>query len=54
MGSERASIMMELLPPVGWGDVATKADLGVLRSELRSEMHDLRSEVRDGMASMRV
>jgi hypothetical protein len=24
MGSERAATMMSLLPPVGWGDVATK------------------------------
>lgn len=24
MGNERAATLMELLPPVGWGDVATK------------------------------
>jgi hypothetical protein len=27
MGKERATTMMSLLPPVGWGDVATKRDL---------------------------
>jgi hypothetical protein len=34
MGSERASIMMRTLPPVGWGDVATKRDLDELRRDL--------------------
>jgi hypothetical protein len=27
MGKERATTMMNLLPPVGWGDVATRRDL---------------------------
>jgi hypothetical protein len=27
MGSERAAIMMRALPPVGWGDIATRRDL---------------------------
>lgn len=27
IGAEDASTMMELVPPVGWGDVATKRDL---------------------------
>lgn len=38
MGPERAAIMMDLLPPVGWGDIATKADL---RSELSRLEGDL-------------
>jgi hypothetical protein len=40
MGPERAAIMMQLLPPVGWGDVATKADLQALRSELRADVRE--------------
>ena len=44
MGSEKAAIMMDLLPPVGWGDVATKADLGALRAELRAEISDSRAQ----------
>jgi hypothetical protein len=34
MGTERASTMMNLLPPVGWGDVATRRDLELLEERL--------------------
>jgi hypothetical protein len=51
MGPERAAIMMQLLPPLGWGDIATKADLHALRSELRAEMTELRADVREQQAS---
>jgi hypothetical protein len=36
MGSERAAIMMDLLPPVGWGDIATRSDLDIVRMEIRA------------------
>ena len=38
MGPERAAVMMDLLPPVGWGDLATKRDLDGLRIELQGDM----------------
>jgi hypothetical protein len=53
MGPEKAAIMMDLLPPVGWGDIATKADLAMLRSELRGEIAELRGELHTGLADVR-
>lgn len=53
MGSERAAIMMNLLPPVGWGEVATRTDLAALGNGLRGEMSALRSELRGEMAELR-
>jgi hypothetical protein len=38
LGPERAATLMEHLPPVGWGDVATKRDLDQLASATRSEL----------------
>ena len=52
MGPERAAIMMDLLPPVGWGDIATRTDLHALRSDLRGEMAGLRAELKDDMAAL--
>jgi hypothetical protein len=34
MGKERATTMMALLPPVGWGDVATRRDLELLEGRI--------------------
>lgn len=34
LGPDKASILMEHLPPVGWADVATKQDLEHLRQDL--------------------
>ncbi len=53
MGSERATIMMNLVPPVGWGEVATRTELVALGSGLRGEMAALRSDLRGEMAELR-
>lgn len=49
MGPEKAAIMMDLLPPVGWGDIATKrdvhAEIGGLRSEMQAGFAEFRSEM---------
>jgi hypothetical protein len=45
MGREEATTLMELLPPSGWGDVATKQDMHqqveALRRDLRADMESL-------------
>jgi len=53
MGAEIGANMMKLVPPVGWGDIATKTDLRAEMAELRSELAELRSELRGEMAELR-
>ena len=56
LGEHPAAVMMELLPPVGWGDVARHDDLVAVRggmAELRGEMAELRAEFKGGMAEFR-
>ena len=38
LGERHAETLMELLPPVGWADVATKHDLDTAVGSLRREM----------------
>jgi hypothetical protein len=41
MGSERAAIMMRVLPPVGWNDIATRRDLDHLGDRLDARIDGL-------------
>lgn len=63
IGSRGAELLMSHIPPTGWAELATKADLAVthadmtaLRAELRGEMSELRgemAELRGEMAELR-
>ncbi len=45
MGRERAAIMMDLLPPVGWGDIATTSDLAMVRIEMSGMQAKIEGEL---------
>jgi hypothetical protein len=49
LGPRQAETLMEMMPPVGWADVATKRDLDALeqRMDLRFEAMDHRFEAMD-------
>ena len=48
-GKEVAAIIMEHLPPTGWGDVARRSDVSDLRSRFAKDMEILRLEMRSEM-----
>ena len=63
-GKEVAAIIMEHLPPTGWGDVArrsdvaglqvlTKKDIDMLRISMSGDMEALRLEMRGEMQELR-
>lgn len=54
LSEEAADTLMELLPPVGWADVATKTDLQHLRDELKSDINSLRNELKGDMLNLQL
>jgi len=50
LSEEAADTLMELLPPVGWADVATKTDI----QHLRDEMQHLRDELKGDMRALQL
>ena len=57
LGEGPATTLMELLPPVGWADVARQSDVAAVRGEIaqfRGEMAGLGSELRGEMADLKV
>lgn len=56
LGLGAATTLMDLLPPVGWADVARQSDLVAIRgemAELRAEIAELRAELKGEMADLR-
>lgn len=60
LGTPEADTMMSYLPPQGWGEIATKGDLALLRADfesLRREWHAelavFRAEMRTEIAAVR-
>lgn len=53
IGSDHAMTFLELVPPVGWSDIATKDDLYAVERSLRGEMAELRGDLRSEMAELR-
>ena len=54
LSEEAADTLMELLPPVGWADVATKTDLQHLRDELKGDIRNLREELKADMLNLQL
>ncbi|NOX29765.1 MAG: DUF1640 domain-containing protein, partial [Actinobacteria bacterium] len=60
LGSDSSELLMELLPPTGWANLATQKDVTVLRAdidiaktEVRIELQDVRIELKSDIQDLR-
>ena len=52
LGEEATSTLMSYLPPVGWADVTTKADLANLEHALLATKHEVMAELHRELNTM--
>jgi hypothetical protein len=45
LGSQQATTLMEMLPPVGWADVATKRDVDALAVATKRDLDQLEQRI---------
>jgi hypothetical protein len=53
LGSDEAGTLMAHLPPAGFAELATKDDLLLTRTELKTEMEGLKQALKGDMASLK-
>ena len=53
LGAASADTLMNLIPPIGWSDLATKADIAATKAELTAEIAGLRGELTAEIAGLR-
>ncbi len=54
LGAEEAGILMDHLPPTGFGDLVTKGDLDLIRAATKSDIEALRVETKSDIEALRV
>ena len=54
LGVQTGDILMEHLPPAGWSHLATKDDVTMAKLELRTEMVEMKAELKGDIAQLRI